>query len=314
MIWVSVMLFAGSAATRLASRRMLPDIRRVLTAVSLALFGAAVVLLVLSVFTIVPAGHVGVPVVFGSVQFRSVPEGLHVVNPFADVVKLSVRTETYTMVATVDEGQVRGDDSIYALSADQVQMALDVTVAYKLVDRDAPWVYRNLSRQYVESIVRPAARTAVPEATAGFIFQEATSSRREELAERMRERLTQRIRALLSQYGDFKGTGVLIQQVFLRKIELPVDLKRAIEDKMRAEQEALRMRFVLDRERQEAERKRIEARGIADFQAIVTNGISDKLLSWKGIEATELLAKSPNAKVVIVGAGKGGLPVILNTQ
>jgi len=314
MIWVSVMLFAGSAATRLASRRMLPDIRRVLTAVSLALFGAAVVLLVLSVFTIVPAGHVGVPVVFGSVQFRSVPEGLHVVNPFADVVKLSVRTETYTMVATVDEGQVRGDDSIYALSADQVQMALDVAVAYKLVDRDAPWVYRNLSRQYVESIVRPAARTAVPEATAGFIFQEATSSRREELAERMRERLTQRIRALLSQYGDFKGTGVLIQQVFLRKIELPVDLKRAIEDKMRAEQEALRMRFVLDRERQEAERKRIEARGIADFQAIVTNGISDKLLSWKGIEATELLAKSPNAKVVIVGAGKGGLPVILNTQ
>ena len=314
MIWVSVMLFAGSAATRLASRRMLPDIRRVLTAVSVALFGAAVVLLVLSVFTIVPAGHVGVPVVFGSVQFRSVPEGLHVVNPFADVVKLSVRTETYTMVATVDEGQVRGDDSIYALSADQVQMALDVTVAYKLVDRDAPWVYRNLSRQYVESIVRPAARTAVPEATAGFIFQEATSSRREELAERMRERLTQRIRALLSQYGDFKGTGVLIQQVFLRKIELPVDLKRAIEDKMRAEQEALRMRFVLDRERQEAERKRIEARGIADFQAIVTNGISDKLLSWKGIEATELLAKSPNAKVVIVGAGKGGLPVILNTQ
>jgi len=307
-------LFAGSAATRLASRRMLPDIRRVLTAVSLALFGAAVVLLVLSVFTIVPAGHVGVPVVFGSVQFRSVPEGLHVVNPFADVVKLSVRTETYTMVATVDEGQVHGDDSIYALSADQVQMALDVTVAYKLVDRDAPWVYRNLSRQYVESIVRPAARTAVPEATAGFIFQEATSSRREELAERMREQLTQRIQALLSQYGDFKGTGVLIQQVFLRKIELPVDLKRAIEDKMRAEQEALRMRFVLDRERQEAERKRIEAKGIADFQAIVTNGISDKLLSWKGIEATELLAKSPNTKVVIVGAGKGGLPVILNTQ
>ncbi len=103
-----------------------------------------------------------------------------------------------------------------------------------------------------------------------------------------------------------------IQQVYLRRIEPPQDLKNSIVEKMKAEQEAWRMKFVLQKEEQEAERKRIEAKGIRDFQATVTLGISDKLLQWKGIEATDLLPKSPNAKVVVIGSGKGGLPLIFN--
>ena len=259
-----------------------------------------------------PAGHVGVPVVFGAVQGNYIPEGLHFVNPFAEVVKLSVRTETYTMVAADREGQVRGDDSVYALSSDGVVMLMDVSVAYKLTDASAPWMYRHIGRGYVDSIVRPAARAAVPEATAKYTFQDAYSTGRETLAVLVKQKMTERITSVLRQYGDLRGDGVVIQEVFLRKIELPPNLKHAIELKMQAEQEAQRMRFVLDREKCEAERKRIEAQGIRDFQHTVAEGISDKLLQWKGIEATEKLALLANSKVVVVGSGKGGLPVILN--
>ncbi|MGH9658862.1 MAG: prohibitin family protein [Bryobacteraceae bacterium] len=251
----------------------------------------------------VSPGHVGVPILFGRVSPTVLVEGLHLVNPLATLERFSVRTETYNM----NEG-----DSVSALSSDGVSMPMDVSVAYRLVAADAPWVFQNLGRHYVESIVRPAARSAVPEAVSRFTFQEAYSSRREELAARMRSTIAAKIKGALSQYSGFSGAAVLIQEVFLRKIQLPSNLKDAIEQKMRAEQEAERMAYVLQREEREADRKRIEARGIRDFQSIVTEGISDKLLQWKGIEATETLARSANAKVVVVGAGKGGLPLILN--
>jgi regulator of protease activity HflC (stomatin/prohibitin superfamily) len=105
--------------------------------------------------------------------------------------------------------------------------------------------------------------------------------------------------------------GLVVEDVLLRDVQLPAMLKQAIEAKQQAEQEALRMSFVLQREKQEAERKRIEAQGISDFQRIVAQGISQQLLTWKGIEATEKLANSANAKVVVIGSGKDGLPLIL---
>ena len=105
--------------------------------------------------------------------------------------------------------------------------------------------------------------------------------------------------------------GIVIESILLRDIQLPQTLKSSIEAKQQAEQEALAMNFRLQKEKQEAERKRIEAAGIRDFQQIVAQGISPQLLEWKGIEATETLAKSPNAKVVVIGSGKNGLPIIL---
>src|SRR6185436_13289697 len=137
-----------------------------------AAIALVVVCVLLACLTSVPAGHVGVPVIFGAVQPRPIPEGLHFVNPLADIQTLSVRTETYTMVSSDREGQMRGDDSIYALSSDGVLMAMDVTVSYKLADASAPSMYRHIGRDYVNSIVRPSARSAVPEATAHFAFQE----------------------------------------------------------------------------------------------------------------------------------------------
>ena len=313
MIWMGLMLLIVAGVGWTASRKLEADEPRFVMGLGvkgLAAMGAFLVLF--SMITTVPAGHVGIPVVFGAVEHRHIPEGMHLVNPLADVVKLSVRTETYTMVSSDREGQVRGDDSIYALSADGVVMAMDVSVAYKLVDASAPWMYRHIGRTFVDSIVRPAARSAVPEATAKHTFQDAYSTGREQLATLVKQKMKDRIGAILRQYGDIKGDGIVIQEVFLRKIELPPNLKLSIEQKMQAEQEAQRMQFILDREKREAERKRIEAQGIRDFQHTVAEGISDKLLQWKGIEATEKLSHSANAKLVIVGSGKGGLPVILN--
>ena len=271
------------------------------------------ILMIVACFTSVSAGHVGVPVVFGSVQPYFIPEGLHPVNPFATVKEMSVRSQTYTMVSAENEGQVRGDDSIFAQSSDGVVLTLNVSVVYKLVDADAPWVYRHLGTDYADNIVRAAARSAVPDSTSQYTFEEAYSSKRADMAERIRARMNTSISEILRQYAGFSGAGVVIQQVFIREVKPSPQLLAAIEQKMTAQQQAQQMDFTLDKERKEAQRKAIEAQGIQDFQNIVTKGITEQLLKWKGIEATEKLAESPNAKVVIVG-GKDGLPIILGQQ
>jgi prohibitin 1 len=194
-------------------------------------------------------------------------------------------------------------------------MPLDVTIAFRLVGSDAPRVYRDIGEDYLEKIIRPASRTAVREAIAGFTAQEAFSTKREELPQKMHDLLAARIRALLEQRDTFKGaTGFVVDQVMLRKIQLPDKVRNAIEAKLESAQQAEQMQFVLEKERQEAERKRIEAKGVSDFQTIVSQSINANLLQWKGIEATEALAKSQNAKIVVIGSGKNGLPVILNPE
>ena len=282
---------------------------------STASVGAAALFLAAASVVIIPAGHVGVQVLFGRVKPVALTEGIQFINPFVDVIEMSVRTETYTMSATANEGQMRGDDSIQALSSDGLLMPLDITIAFRLVGSDAPRVYRDIGADYIDKIIRPASRTAVREAIAGFTAQEAYSTKREALPQKMQDLLTLRMTSLLSQRKDFEGaTGFIVDQVMLRKIQLPDKVRNAIEAKLEAAQQAEQMQFVLDKERQEAERKRIEAKGVSDFQTIVSQSINANLLQWKGIEATEILSKSQNAKIVIIGSGKNGLPVILNPE
>jgi regulator of protease activity HflC (stomatin/prohibitin superfamily) len=187
---------------------------------------------------------------------------------------------------------------------------VDLTVAYKLLEPMAPWVYRHFGPEYAEAIVRPAARSAVPDATGLYAYQDAYGTHRQELNDKIAQRIQVRLKEICDQY-KLPGQAIVIQQVMMRKMEPPASLRASIEAKAAQEQASLQMEYTLQKERQEAERKRIEAKGIADFQAIVTQGISDKLLEWKGIEATESLARSPNAKIVIIGSGKNGLPIIL---
>jgi len=315
MIWLALLLTAAFFSLRVLADSLVPELRRLVRRFNPLALVVAALCGVLSFVVIVPAGHVGVAVVFGKVRTRSFSEGLNLINPFAVVHDMTVRTETYTMSSVMNEGAVKGDDSIQALSADGLLMPLDITVAYRLVSADAPWLYRDIGPNYVDKIVRPAARTAVREAIAGFTAQEAYSTRREELAQSMNTLLGRRLQDLFAQHEELASRrGFVIEQVMIRNVQLPPKVKDAIEEKLSAEQQALRMRFVLEKERQEAERKRIEAQGISDFQKIVSAGISDQLLAWKGIEATQQLAHATNSKVVIIGNPRNGMPLIIPTD
>ncbi|MEQ1823248.1 MAG: prohibitin family protein [Fimbriimonadaceae bacterium] len=287
---------------------------KALAAIILGMVGVAIVFG--STVKVVQAGTVGVVRTFGKLNPVPLGEGLHTIVPWATVEVVPIRTEEYTMSGVRGEGAVQGDDAIRTLSKDGLPLPLDVTINYRPVPSMVPWLFRNIGTEedYVAKIVRPSARAAVRDAVSQFTAQEAYSSKRDQLAAIVTERLEKYIEHTLTQSEGYTGRAFIIQQVLIRNIELPEKLKASIEAKLTAEQESLRMEFVLQKEKQEAERKRIEARGVADFQAIVSQGLSDKLLLWKGIEATQELAKSDNSKVVVIGSGKSGLPIILNAE
>lgn len=304
MIWIGLIMIVAGIVLLVAGRSARNTQSKVAGGIVSVLGVAA---MSVSMITIIPAGHVGVPVLFGSVADRSLEQGLRLKNPFANVILFSVRVQTYDMTTSLESS-----DSTRSLSSDGMQMPLDVTVHFSLNGPNAPSVYEHIGINYQSSIIRSVTRTAIREAVSKFTSQEAYSTRREELALNIEERLEERLQGLLVKKG-INGEAIQVQQVLLRNVDLPDTVKRAIEDKLAAEQESLKMTFVLERERQEAERKRIEAAGIKDFQDIVSAGIDEKLLKWKGIEATHSLASSSNTKVIVIG-GTDGLPLIMNTQ
>jgi len=310
MLLVALSLCAGGVLLWIKKPREQRDSfrRRGLSQTGLRMIGgslASVGLLIglLSFITAIPAGHVGVPVLFGQVQEYMLASGLNVVNPFLWIQKMDVRTHEYTMTGRRGEGRLEEDDSISALSSDGLELTLDVTVWYRLLSEKAPYVYKTIGPDYEAKIVRPAIRTAIRDAAVLHIAQDVYKEKRKEMVDQVKERLV----------ASFDGRGVVLENVLLRNVQLPKKVATAIEDKLKADQEAQQMVFVLEKERQEAKRKEIEAQGISKFQDIVAKGISEQLLQWKGIEATRDIAMSPNAKVIIVG-GKDGMPLILNTQ
>jgi prohibitin 1 len=256
---------------------------------------AAIIVLVLFVLgvigaplTVVPAGHVGVKDFLGSVSSNALPPGVHLVVPFTRVHKMSIQTMELKETAEVP-------------SKEGLMMDLEGSVLYRLDPLKAAEVYKTVGINYAEVILVPQVRSAIREITASYDAKALYSSEREQIARETFD-LTQKMMG---------GRGVIVESVLLRKIGLPAIVANAIQEKLKREQESEQMKFVLAKEQQEAERKRIEAQGIADFQKIVAQGISAQLLEWKGIEATEKLAMSPNTKVVVVGNPKSGLPIIL---
>lgn len=189
-------------------------------------------------------------------------------------------------------------------SKEGLTMILEVSVLFHLQAEKAADVYRTVGVNYVEVLLEPQFRSVARGVTASYEAKALYTSEREQLAGEIAEALRHQV----------EPRGVGVEATPLRKIGLPQRLAQAIEEKLSAEQESQRMQFVLMKETQEAERKRIEAQGISDFQRIVSQGISDQLLRWKGIEATMEIAKSANSKVVVIGAGEDGLPLILGGQ
>jgi prohibitin 1 len=243
-------------------------------------------------FTQIPAGHVGVVDFFGVVSDQTLRAGINPVNPMASVVKYSMQTQEHK-------------ETMQVLSREGLTIGLEVSALYRLNPDSAARVYKTVTGGDYETIILiPQFRSICRAVTASFQASALYSTERERLGATIQEELAKAV----------APRGVTIETTPIRNVALPSQLTEAIEQKQRADQESQRMEFILTKEKQEADRKRIEAKGIADFQAIVAAGISDQLLRWKGIEATEKLASSPNTKVIIVGAGKDGLPIILDTK
>jgi prohibitin 1 len=260
-----------------------------LSGIAAVLFGA---IALTQCFTIIPAGHVGVVDFFGVVSQTTLKSGVNLVNPLARVIKFSVQTR-------------EEKETMQVLSREGLTIGLEISVLYRLDADSAADVYKKISGgDYVTILLIPQFRSISRAVTASFQASALYSVERERLGEAIQKELSAAI----------TPRGVIVESVPLRNVALPSQLTDAIEQKQRAEQESQRMEFILAKERQEAERKRIEAAGISDFQKIVSQGISEQLLRWKGIEATEKLANSPNTKVILVGAGKTGLPIILDTK
>src|SRR6184192_3842837 len=254
----------------------------------IAVVGFLVALLLFSSVARVDSGHVGVLTLFGRVTGEVLPEGVHLVNPFKVNQELSIRTQEIKESASVP-------------SSEGLVMNLDTSLIYHLNPEKAAEVYQKIGPNYMAVLVEPNLRAAIRESTASHSANALYTGEREMVAKQIHDQLTEKL-------GQ---RGILVESVLLRDIQLPASLKSSIESKQQAEQEALAMNFRLQKETQEAQRKRIEAAGIRDFQQIVAQGISPQLLEWKGIEATETLAKSSNSKVVVIGNSKNGLPLIL---
>ncbi len=234
---------------------------------------------------------VGVQVLFGKVRKDPLPSGLHFVNPFIDLTLMSVRTEVYTMSARRYEGKYRSvDDAISCLTHDGLSIRLDVSVWFHLDGKEAPQVFREIGEDYVEKIVRPAVRSAIRNQAANYLAADIYSQKREELRRAIENEVK----------GELKNRGVVLERVLLRNVELPTKLQQAINEKLAAEQEAQRMKFILQRERQEAERRQIEANGIAKSNQIIGKSLSKEYLQWYYITALERLINSPNNTVIIL--------------
>ena len=247
------------------------------------------ILALIQIFTVVPAGTVGVVDFLGSVSNTTLKAGVNIVNPLANVVKFSIKTQELKETMNVP-------------SKEGLSVQLEISLLYSLDPDNASKIYKSVGENYEEIILVPQFRSVVRGVTSEYEAKALYTESREQLATKMKDQLEKLV----------GPRGITIESAPMRQIILPAGLTASIEQKLQAEQASQQMQFVLKKEEQEADRKRIEAKGIADFQEIVARGISQNYLQWKGIEATEKLANSTNSKIVVIGAGKNGLPIILN--
>jgi regulator of protease activity HflC (stomatin/prohibitin superfamily) len=277
-----------------------PMLRKYKTLIKTA--GAVVLLIGISIACVIQVepGQVGVQKLFGKVNNDILESGLNVINPLVQVVMFDVRTENYTMSGVQDEGSKQGDDAIRVLTADGLEVVIDLTVLYKVVPTEAPRILKEVGIDYRNVLVRPICRTKIRDNAVYYDAVALYSTKRDEFQAKIFSTIE----------TNFKERGLLLEQLLVRNITLPASVKASIESKINAEQDAQKMTFVLQKERQEAERKRVEAQGIADYQKILSTGLSDKLLQYEMIKA---INTSPNAKLIFMTNGKN-LPMIVDSK
>ena len=255
--------------------------------------GVIVILIGMSIACIVQVepGQVGVQKLFGKVNNNILESGLNIINPLVQVVMFDVRTENYTMSGVQDEGAKQGDDAIRVLTADGLEVVIDLTVLYKVIPTEAPRILKEVGTDYRNVLVRPICRTKIRDNAVYYDAVALYSTKRDEFQSKIFSTIE----------TNFKERGLLLEQLLVRNITLPASVKASIESKINAEQDAQKMTFVLQKETQEAQRKRVEAQGIADYQKILSTGLSDKLLQYEMIKA---ITNSPNAKLIFMTNGK----------
>ncbi|MHA4895484.1 prohibitin family protein [Pedobacter sp. PWIIR3] len=265
--------------------------------VVLMLLGATV-----SMFKVVEAGQVGVKTLYGKVDDEVLYSGLHIVNPLVEVTAFDTKTQNYTMSAIHDEGTKAGDDAIRILTSDGLEVTIDLSVLFSVRPQAAPQILKEIGEDYLDKIVRPIARTAIRDNAVSYEAVALYSTKRQEFQNKIFATINK----------SFSKRGFELQQLLIRNVTLPESVRKTIESKINAEQDAQKMQFVLQKERQIAEKKRIEAQGIADYQKILSTGLSDKQLQYESILAQKDIALSPNAKIIIMGSGKN--PIILGAN
>lgn len=274
-----------------------PQIKGIGIGIAIAI---VLLLIILNPITLIPSGHVGVKVLFGKVQPNIITEGLHIVNPLLAIEKMSIRTQEYTMSGTSREGRIRGDDSIAGLTREGLRVLLDLTVWYRLIPKKAPSLYQTVGPNYETVILRPAVRTSIRNVIAVYEAKDIYSEKRAEA--------TQKLLAMMNE--EIGERGIEIEKVLIRNVSLPPELTKAIEEKLAAEQQAQKMVFVLQKEKQEAERKTIEARGIASAQRVIANSLTKSYLQWYYVNTMKDLVDAPNNTTVLMPFDQNIIPML----
>ena len=258
--------------------------------------------LISNCFVQVDAGQVGVKKMFGKIQNDVLESGLHFINPLYEVEKIDVKTLNYTMSGVHNEGDKTGDDAIKVLTADGLEVTIDLTVLFRVNKTEAPKLLKETGVDFQEKIVRPISRTKIRDNAVYYDAISLYSTKRDEFQARIYKSIE----------DEFTKRGLQLENLLVRNITLPASVKAVIEQKINAEQDAQKMQFVLLKEKQEAERKRVEAQGISDYQRIINVGLTDNQLQYEQIKAMKELALSTNAKVIVMG--KGNAPIILDSK
>ncbi len=249
-----------------------------------------VIVALFSSCTVVREGEVGVKRTFGTYKNKPFDSGLRVFNPFTSrIVKVSTQTENLEVSLTIP-------------SKEGLNIGAEVSILYNVQPRKTPDILRNIGKDYEQNIILPVFRSAVADVSARFFAKDMHTGERAQIEYAIRDQM-------MKIMGD---NGITIESVLMKSIKLPPSLARAIEEKLEAEQNALRMEFVLQQEKQEAERKRIQAAGVRDAQIIIAEGLSQEVLQFKAIETFLELAKSPNAKVIITDSKS--TPLLMNPE
>ncbi|MDP8305958.1 MAG: prohibitin family protein [Candidatus Chlorobium antarcticum] len=297
-IFLGITLFVlgmANPTNNIAIRRMSGILRT--AGVVIALLG-----ILSSAIRIVEPGKVGVKVLFGKVQPAVLNSGLNIINPLAKVELFDITTQSYTMSGSEQERSQLSDGAIKVLSADGLEVTIDMTVLYRVNPQQAPSIRSEIGPgyTYIDKIVRPTARTRIRDNAVMYNAIDLYSKKRDQFQANIFESIGK----------DFENRGIVLENLLVRNVSLPESVKMAIEAKINAEQDAQKMEFVLQKETQEAERKRVEAKGISDYQRTISESLNDKLLQYEQIKVLQNLVKTENSKVIILGDSKNASMLI----